>query len=76
MADDAGVPGCIDYTNCAYECINGNPDAGPDAGSTGACLSVCSSAWSPTEVDNGQSLLNCITQECIVSEDGGPGPCQ
>jgi hypothetical protein len=75
--DDAGMPmGCLAFTNCVADCVNGNADAGVDAGDPLTCLGICSGgdaggAFTPMQVQEGTALLMCINDNCIQPPDAG-----
>ncbi len=79
--DDAGTPGCVAFTQCVIDCVNGNPDAGIEAGTQGDCLTECSGgdaggAYTGTEVANGTAFLVCLQTSCATPDDAGMAACQ
>jgi hypothetical protein len=79
MVDDAGNPGCVNYTQCIIDCFNvGVPDAGIDAGSATGCVAWCAGMpqWTMAEQMTGNTFLACLQTSCQTSIDGGPPACQ
>jgi hypothetical protein len=74
--DDAGVPGCVQYTQCVIDCVNPPADSGVEAGSPATCAMDCGMPYSATETAAGNAFLLCVQGMCSMAPDGGTPACQ